>query len=82
MKLKDQLNSYVEIGWFPLFRILLRIQKHFMSNKRPTKTIQLASSCSKSIHIQKDILFNLISFRIQNVFEDFIVSWKMWPFYA
>lgn len=41
----------------------------------------MASSCCKSIHIlKKDILFNLISFRIQNVFEDFIVNEKCDPF--
>lgn len=79
MKLKDQWNSFVEMVCSHNFEFYC-IQKHFMSNKRP-KTIQLASSCSKFIHMQKDILFNLISFRIQSVFEDFIVNEKCDPFY-
>lgn len=77
-KLKDQLNSFVEMVGCLYFGFYC-IQKHFMSNKRP-ETIQLASSCSKSIHVLKNISFNLISIRIQNVFEDFIVNEKCDPF--
>lgn len=79
MKLKDQLNSFVEMVGCLYFGFYY-IQKNFMSNKR-RETIQLASSCSKSIHVLKNISFNLISIRIQNVFEDFIVNEKCDPFY-